>query len=78
MTRETFSALVVREGGEKEYLCHVEERIVDDLPQGDVLIKVAYSSLNYKDALSAIGNKGVTHKYPHTPGIDAACRNRSP
>lgn len=35
-------------------------------------MKVAYSSLNYKDALSSIGNKGVTRKYPHTPGIDAA------
>jgi acrylyl-CoA reductase (NADPH) len=37
-----------------------------------VLINVKYSSLNYKDALSATGNKGVTRKYPHTPGIDAA------
>jgi acrylyl-CoA reductase (NADPH) len=37
-----------------------------------VLINVKYSSLNYKDALSAIGNRGVTRKYPHTPGIDAA------
>ena len=36
-----------------------------------VQIKVAHSSLNYKDALSATGNKGVTKKYPHTPGIDA-------
>ena len=35
------------------------------------MIKVHYSSLNYKDALSASGNKGVTRKYPHTPGIDA-------
>jgi acrylyl-CoA reductase (NADPH) len=42
------------------------------LPPGDVLIRVHYSSLNYKDALSATGNKGVTKKYPHTPGIDAA------
>jgi putative YhdH/YhfP family quinone oxidoreductase len=33
---------------------------------------VKYSSLNYKDALSATGNKGVTRKYPHTPGVDAA------
>jgi putative YhdH/YhfP family quinone oxidoreductase len=41
------------------------------LPPGDVLIKVRYSSLNYKDALSAIGNRGVTRRYPHTPGIDA-------
>ncbi len=43
-----------------------------DLPKNDVLIRVHCSSLNYKDALSAIGNKGVTKKYPHIPGIDAA------
>ncbi len=43
-----------------------------DLPEGDVLIKVECSSLNYKDALSFSGNKGVTKQYPHTPGIDAA------
>jgi len=42
------------------------------LPNNSVLIKVHYSSLNYKDALSASGNKGVTKNYPHTPGIDAA------
>jgi putative YhdH/YhfP family quinone oxidoreductase len=45
---------------------------VDDLPPGEVLIRVLWSSLNYKDALSASGNKGVTRTYPHTPGIDAA------
>lgn len=43
-----------------------------DLPVGDVLVRVHYSSVNYKDALSATGNKGITKKYPHTPGIDAA------
>ncbi len=48
------------------------ERQVDDLPAGDVLIDVKYSSLNYKDALSATGNPGVTRNFPHTPGIDAA------
>lgn len=40
--------------------------------EGEVLIKVQYSSVNYKDALSASGNKGVTRTFPHTPGIDAA------
>lgn len=50
----------------------VIERSIDDLPEGEVLIKVAYSSLNYKDALSAKGMPGVTRSYPHTPGIDAA------
>ncbi len=44
----------------------------DTLPPGDLTVKVAYSSLNYKDALSATGNPGVTKAYPHTPGIDAA------
>ncbi|MBK1886039.1 MULTISPECIES: YhdH/YhfP family quinone oxidoreductase [Marinobacter] len=43
-----------------------------DLPAGEVLIKVSHSSLNYKDALSASGNKGVSRSFPHTPGIDAA------
>lgn len=42
------------------------------LPDGEVLIRVSHSSLNYKDALSASGNKGVTRSFPHTPGIDAA------
>ncbi|MDF7799453.1 YhdH/YhfP family quinone oxidoreductase [Pontiellaceae bacterium B1224] len=49
----------------------VKTRSVDDLPEGELLIRVRYSSLNYKDALSANGNKGVTRNYPHTPGIDA-------
>lgn len=39
---------------------------------GFVQIKVSHSSLNYKDALSASGNKGVTRNYPFVPGIDAA------
>jgi len=45
---------------------------ITDLPENELLIKVSYSSLNYKDALSASGNKGVTRKFPHIPGIDAA------
>ena len=49
-----------------------ESREDDQLPAGDVLIDVQYSSVNYKDALSASGNKGVTRAFPHTPGIDAA------
>ncbi len=44
----------------------------NELPQGNLLIRVMYSGLNYKDALSASGNRGVTRIYPHTPGIDAA------
>lgn len=66
----SYLALWVTE--EPEFQQQVVERAKEDLPQGDVLIRVKYSSLNYKDALSAMGNKGVTRKYPHTPGIDAA------
>lgn len=67
----TYQALVVSEK-EGKYIQEVKELNTRDLPKGDVLIQVHYSSLNYKDALSAVGNKGVTKNYPHTPGIDAA------
>ncbi|WP_417911214.1 YhdH/YhfP family quinone oxidoreductase [Candidatus Electronema sp. PJ] len=67
----TFRALVVREQ-DGSFQRAVEERRLTDLPPGEVLIRVHFSSLNYKDALSASGNRGVTRKYPHTPGIDAA------
>ena len=60
------------EKNESGFVRGVIERNVEDLPEGDVLIDVQYSSLNYKDALSATGNPGVTRVFPHTPGIDAA------
>ena len=60
------------EKNESGFVRSVIERNVEDLPEGDVLIDVQYSSLNYKDALSATGNPGVTRVFPHTPGIDAA------
>lgn len=44
----------------------------ESLPAGWVRVAVEYSALNYKDALSASGNRGVTRHFPHTPGIDAA------
>ena len=55
---------------------HIEARYetleLDDLSEGTVTIEAEYSSLNYKDALSATGNRCVTRHYHHTPGIDAA------
>ena len=66
-----FKAFVTEET-ENGFISKVIERTLDDLPEGDVLIKVLFSSLNYKDALSASGNKGVSRNYPHSPGIDAA------
>ncbi len=72
MPDTSFRALVVREGEGGAFTRAIEDRRIEDLPAGDVLVEVAYSSLNYKDALSATGNRGVTRRYPHTPGIDAA------
>lgn len=72
MTDLMFDAFVVEETADKRYPGRVRQTRFQDLPEGEVLIRVKYSSLNYKDALSATGNKGVTRNYPHTPGIDAA------
>ena len=67
----TFEALVVEEAGDT-FVRGIRQRRLEDLPAGDVLVRVAYSSLNYKDALSATGHRGITRHYPHTPGVDAA------
>lgn len=68
---KTFKAMVVEETA-RGFVRSVRTRRITDLPPGDLLVRVKYSSLNYKDALSASGNRGVTKNYPHTPGIDAA------
>ena len=67
-----FRALRITETPEGKFERNIVLMNTEDLPAGEVLIRVLYSSLNYKDALSATGNKGITRKYPHTPGIDAA------
>ncbi len=69
---ERFQAMVVSIDADGKAVRTVTSKRIDELPEGDVLIRVRYSSLNYKDALSASGNRGVTRNYPHTPGIDAA------
>jgi putative YhdH/YhfP family quinone oxidoreductase len=72
MNSKTFKAMIVEETPQSTFTRKIGENSTDELPDGDVLVQVLYSSLNYKDALSATGNKGVTRNYPHTPGIDAA------
>lgn len=72
MKKILFRALVVEANETNQFTREIKEKTTDVLPAGDLLIRVHYSSLNYKDALSATGNKGVTRNYPHTPGIDAA------
>lgn len=70
--QQTFRALIVEEHDDGSFSKHVRERNLSDLPDNDLLIEVHYSSLNYKDAMSAAGNKSISKHYPHTPGIDAA------
>ncbi|HKJ22770.1 MAG TPA: YhdH/YhfP family quinone oxidoreductase [Gammaproteobacteria bacterium] len=72
MQHDTYKALVVEEAADGAYTRGIRTRPVSSLPAGEVLVRVGYSSLNHKDALCASGNKGVTKRYPHTPGIDAA------
>ena len=67
-----FKALLVSEAADGGFQRQVVQRQISELADGELLIRVRYSSLNYKDALSASGNRGVTKLYPHTPGIDAA------
>jgi acrylyl-CoA reductase (NADPH) len=72
MENKSFKALQISESADKQYIRSIIQRQISDLPAGEVLVRVHYSALNYKDALSSVGNKGVTRNYPHTPGIDAA------
>lgn len=66
----TFKAFRVEEQ-DGHYSASIKEMSMEPLAEGEIRVKVHYSSLNYKDALSASGNKGVTRNFPHTPGIDA-------
>lgn len=67
-----FTAYRTEEIGNNKFESDFKELSTEELHINDVLVKVEWSSLNYKDALSAKGHKGITRKYPHTPGVDAA------
>ena len=66
-----FRAYVVNKA-EANFTAQFEELTVEGLPEGEVLIKVAYSSVNYKDGLASIPNGNIVRKYPFVPGIDLA------
>lgn len=68
---QEYKAFVVRENADGKFSRGIETKKISDLPQNEVLIKVKYAALNYKDALSASGHKGITREYPHVPGVDA-------
>lgn len=69
MQSETFKALVLTEE-QGEVRSDLQEMSTDALPDGDVLVKVHYSSLNYKDGLAVTGRGKVIRSYPMVPGID--------
>ncbi len=67
-----FKALVVRRKDNKTFNYKVETRDLNELKKNNILIKVFYSSINYKDGMSCLGNPAITRRFPHTPGVDAA------
>ncbi len=66
-----FNALMV-DKTENNFSVNVKKLTVDELPHGEVLIKVAYSGVNYKDGLASIPNGKIVQSYPMVPGIDLA------
>lgn len=72
MIPERFRCYLVTKDAEGRISGQIAERRLDELPQGEVLVRVAYSSLNYKDALGATGHPGVNRTFPYIPGVDAA------
>lgn len=70
----SYNALVIHEQEDGSFRPEIGQQDLSFLPEHDTLIRVEWSSLNYKDALSFSGNKGITRNYPHTPGVDAAGR----
>ena len=61
----TYKAFEVRKEAEKKFVGAIVEKSALELAEGSVSIEVHYSSVNYKDALSASGSKAVTREYPH-------------
>lgn len=72
MMERNFKAFIVEENEDGTFTRRLGSKKTSELPEGEVLVRVKYAGLNYKDAMSASGNKGITKKFPHTPGIDAA------
>lgn len=72
MPSDQFRCYLVEQNEAKQVSARVATLPLAQLPDGEVLIHVAYSSLNYKDGLAATGRPGVVRRFPHIPGIDAA------
>ncbi len=68
---DTFRALRVEKDPE-QFRCGFQELAPSDLPAGELLVRVSYSGVNYKDGLASIPNGAVVRRYPLIPGIDLA------
>ena len=66
----TFRALLVEKDAEGKTSAQVRMISTDQLPLGNVLVHVEYSTLNYKDGLCLGAGGGLVRTYPHVPGID--------
>ena len=69
--KEQFKALIVNKQ-EEQVAVEIKQLKMTDLPKGEVLIRVHYSSVNYKDSLATIANGNIVSTYPFVPGIDLA------
>jgi len=72
MLPDQFRCYLVTKDADGRVTGQIANRPLEELPEGEVLIRVAYSSLNYKDALGATGHLGVNRRFPNIPGVDAA------
>jgi len=66
---ENFKALILNKKGD-ELVREVKNIEKSFLKHGDVLVKVDYSSINFKDALILKNGAGLVKEFPHIPGID--------
>lgn len=71
MPETTFKALVATQN-DGQFSASIQDVHRSALPEGEVLIRVAYSSLNYKDGLAVTGRPGVIRSFPMVPGVDLA------
>ncbi len=69
---DTFSALILTQDNAGKTIAEVRQLTNDDLPEGDVMVAVDYSSLNYKDGLAITGKGKIVRTWPMVPGIDLA------
>lgn len=68
----SFKALLVEKNDASEITAEVRALTEDQLPKGEVMVAVEYSTINYKDGLCLQGSGGLVRNYPHVPGIDFA------